>query len=185
MLETIQGIELVELVIEQIKPLSEQILIVTSQKQSTLMPSYPADVIVDIYPNKGPLGGIYTGLLASKFSRSLVVACDMPFLNIDLLKYMIELSPNFDATVVRLEEDKLESLHAIYSRNCLDTIKAMLDNNQLKISTLFGKINTRYVERAECQKFDRELLTFFNINNQQDIDKATQIISKAKVSRAE
>ena len=158
--------------------MSNQILVVTSQGQLTLPDNCKAKILVDLYPGKGPLGGIYTGLLASESSHSLVVACDMPFLNIELLRYMIGLCQDFDVVVPRVGEEKLEPLHAIYSKNCLDSMKTLLEQNQLKIDRFFNTVNVRYIERAECQKFDPELLTFFNINSQSDLKRAITLVVK-------
>ncbi len=148
----------------------------TSQEQLTLPDNCNAKILVDLYPDKGPLGGIYTGLLASESSHSLVVACDMPFLNTELLRYMVGLCQDFDVVVPQVGERKLEPLHAIYSKSCLDSMKTLLEHNQLKIDRFFNTVNVRYIERAECQKFDPELLTFFNINSQTDLKQAIKLV---------
>ncbi len=179
-LEIIGGKSLIERVIERVKLVSNQTLIVTSPGQLALPLAGEVKVLVDLYPGKGPLGGIYTGLLASPSSHSVVVACDMPFLNIKLLGYMIGLSPGFDAVVPRLEEGKLEPLHAIYSRSCLGIMKTEIERNHLQISHLLTMLRVKYIERAECQKFDPQLLTFFNINCQSDLDQAIALAAEGR-----
>jgi len=177
-LETINGKSLIERVIERLKAVSSRILIVASQEQLDLPATCEAEVVVDFYPGKGPLGGIYTGLLASDSSHTLAVACDMPFLNIELLRYIIELSPGFDAVIPRLEEGKIEPLHAIYSKNCLDNMKTQLEHNQLEISRFLNTVRVRYIEQAECRRLDPQLLTFFNINSQSDLDRAIALAAE-------
>ena len=171
-LETINGRILIEHVIERLKPLTSDILVVTSREGFSLPDAWQAKILVDLYPDKGPLGGIYTGLLASRSSRSLVVACDMPFLNIELLHYMVKQSRDFDVVVPRLEDGKLEPLHAIYSKGCLANIKMQLDRNRLRADSILNTVRVRYVERVECQRLDPQLLSFFNINCQLDLEKA-------------
>ena len=171
-LETIGGKSLIECVIERLRPLTNQLLVVTSREQFDLPVAGEAEILVDLYPGKGPLGGIYTGLLASQSSRSIVVACDMPFLNTGLLRYMIELSGEFDAVVPRLGEGMVEPLHAVYFKSCLGSMKIQLERNQLGIYPFLGTIRVRYVEQAECQRLDPQLLSFFNINYQSDLDRA-------------
>ncbi|MBA7650805.1 putative molybdenum cofactor guanylyltransferase [subsurface metagenome] len=177
-LETINGKSLIERVIERLKSVSRRILIVTSQEQLDLPATGEAEVVVDLYPGKGPLVGIYTGLLAAESSHSLVVACDMPFLNIELLRYMIELAPGFDAVVPRLGEGKVEPLHAIYSKNCLGSMKTLLEHDQLEVSRFLNTVHVRYVEQAECQRFDSQLLSFFNINCQSDLERAIMLAAE-------
>lgn len=180
--ESLYGKGLIEHVIGRLEPISNQILIVTAEEQSRLPITHKAEVVTDLYPGKGPLGGIYTGLLASKSPYSLVVGCDMPFLNTNLLSYMISLIQGFDAIVPRLEIDKIEPLHAIYSRRCTDIIQTQLEHEHLKISQTLDKLCTRYVEREECMNFDHQLLSFFNINSPADLRRASNII-KTKYKR--
>ncbi len=171
-LQTIGGKSLIECVAERVRPLTNQILVVTSREQFNLPVACRAEILVDLYPDKGPLGGIYTGLLASRSSHSLVVACDMPFLNTELLRYMVELSCDFDAVVPLLGEGMVEPLHAIYSKNCLHSIKTQLERNELAVDSIFSTVSVKYVKRAECQRLDPQFLSFFNINDRSDLDRA-------------
>jgi molybdopterin-guanine dinucleotide biosynthesis protein A len=182
-LETIGGKSLIECVIERLRLLSNQILIVTSQEQSDLPVAGKAKILLDLYPDKGPLGGIYTGLLASQSLHNVVVACDMPFLNIELLRYMIELAGDFDAVVPRMREGMVEPLHAVYSKNCLSNMKTRLELNQLGVNSFLNTVHVRYVEKAECLKLDPQLLSFFNINYQSDLDRAIKLADKTAINQ--
>jgi len=177
-LEVINGKALIERVIERLRPVTERVLIVTSQEQADLLGIPGAEVLTDVYPGKGPLGGIYTGLLASESSHSIAVACDMPFLNTGLLRHMVELSRGFDVVVPRRENKVIEPLHAVYSRSCLEIMKMRLENNQLSIIPFLSEVRVRYVEEAECRRFDPELLSFFNINQQSDLEKAIKLAAE-------
>jgi len=179
-LETIGGKSLIERVVERLSPLTNRIVVVTSREQPDLAATGGMEVLADLYPGKGPLGGIYTGLLASRSSHSIVVACDMPFLNTELLRYMIELSGDFDAVVPQLGEGMVEPLHAIYSKSCLDNMKTELERDQLGVNSFLDTVRVRYVERAECQRLDPQLLSFFNINYQSDLDRAIALAAENK-----
>ena len=176
-LETIDGKSLIEYVIERLRPLTNQMLIVTSQEQADLLSDSGDKILVDIFPDMGPLGGIYTGLLAARSSYSLVVACDMPFLSTDLLRYMIEQSADFDAVVPRLG-GLIEPLHAVYSRGCLDGMKTQLERNQLGVNFFLNTARVRYVEQEECRRIDPQLLSFFNINYYSDLDQAISLAAE-------
>ena len=177
-LEPFLGRSLIEHVVDQLRPLAAQLLIVTSGEQA--LPSLDTtEALNDVYPGKGPLGGIYTGLLAARYSHSIVVACDMPFINTELLRFMAELAPEFDAVIPRLSQTIIEPLHAVYAKSCLDKIKTQLDENRLGIHAIFSTLNIRYVKREECLRFDSELKTFININNQADLGRAITLAVKA------
>jgi molybdopterin-guanine dinucleotide biosynthesis protein A len=182
-LEVIGGQSLIEWVMERLRPLAKQMLIVTAKGKFDLPVVDKTEILVDVYPEKGPLGGIYTGLIAAKSSPSIVVACDMPFLNTELLGYMLELTPGFDAVVPRLAQGMMEPLHAIYARTCLPGMKARLENNQLAIAPLLKELHVRYVEEAECRRFDPTRLSFFNINYQSELDWANKFVSQTLTAR--
>ena len=176
-LENISNRSLLQLVVDSLSGYDCEIIIATAANKPLQQHiDYPKlRIVSDIYPDKGPLGGIYIGLTASNSFYNLVVAGDMPFLSAELLRYMIELSHGFDAVVPRSGEGMVNPLHAIYSKNCLGNMKTQLERNQLEVCSVLNTLHVRYVERAECQRFDPQLLTFFNINCQADLDQAVAL----------
>ncbi len=174
---TIGGQSMIERVMERLTPLTERFLVVTAPD----LPDFPAgkaEIIADLYPGFGPLGGIYTGLQASESPLNIVVACDMPFLNEELLNYMLGLSYEVDVIVPKLENGMVEPLHAIYSRSCLPEMKELLESNQLGVAPFLDNVRVRYVQPEESRKLDPELLSFFNINYPSDLDRAIALDSK-------
>jgi len=131
-------------------------------------------IVADIYPGKGPLCGIYSGLIASSNSRAIVVGCDMPFPSIALLDYMTQISPAFDVVAPRIGK-RVERLCAVYSKNCLAPTQGLLERNELRVSELLSMVRVKYVEEDEIDRFDPEHLSFFNINTQADLDEAREI----------
>jgi len=182
-LEIIGNRSLLERVVFHLSFFNSDILVVTALKQSyPQLGGYPKlKVVTDIYLDKGPLGGIYTGLKASNSFYNLVVACDMPFLNQDLLHYMVQISAGFDLVVPRLG-DMVEPLHAVYSKGCLTPIESLLKQGNLGVRQLFTLVRVRYVDAEEINRFDPEHLSFFNINSQADLEKA-RVIMKRCLSR--
>ena len=176
-LERINKLSLIERTIDCLSAVSRAVLVVTSQEQfiSITAVRLKGKVVVDLYPGKGALGGIYTGLATADSHHSLVVACDMPFLNRDLLCYLMDLAPNFDVVVPKLD-GKFEPLHAIYSKDCLAPIKEILREGSLEILRLFDLVKVRHVVRDEIAKFDPQFLSFFNINTPDDLKKAEELI---------
>ncbi len=174
--ETVGNKSLIQWVVFSLSFLNSDIIIVTVAKQ--VFPQfidYPKlRMVTDTYPGKGPLGGIYTGLAASDSFYNLVVACDMPFLNQNLLDYMIQISASFDLVVPRLG-NMVEPLHAVYSKGCLAPIEGLLKQGNLKIHELFTLVRVRYVEATEINRFDPKHLSFFNINTEADLEMAREI----------
>lgn len=173
--EQLSGKTLVQRVLENLKPLVEQFLVVTSQEMASLSFPEGTEVLVDKYPGKGPLSGIYTGLSAAKYEHSIVVGCDMPLLNRGLLQYLMEQAQGKDVVVPRLNS-QVEPLHAVYAKSCLTVIKEHLDQGQLEIRALYSRLNIHYVEAEECRILDPEMLSFININNQNDLEKVARLL---------
>ena len=155
-----------------------EIIIVTANKQPPLPPiDYPGlRIIEDTCSGKGALGGIYTGLAASSSHYNFTVACDMPFLDYNLMRYIMQLSPGFDAVVPRLG-DMVEPLHAVYSKDCLVPIETVFRQNNLSIYSLYSLIKVRYVEVDEIDTFDPAHRSFFNINTEDDLNTARKLVN--------
>lgn len=175
-LETIGNRSLLEQVVSIVGKLSQEVIIVTAEKR--IIPQFKNQLnlrtVTDIYPDKGPLGGVYTGLTVSASFYNLVAAADMPFLNQDLLRYMIKIAAEFDLVVPRINSF-VEPLHAVYTRNCLAPIKKMLEQGVLSLNKLFQTVNVRYVEAEEIDRFDPEHMSFFNINTRADLEMARRL----------
>jgi molybdopterin-guanine dinucleotide biosynthesis protein A len=182
--ELIGGKPLIERVVERLTPLSERLIIVSSWEQFELPFASGTEIVPDLWPHYGPLGGIYTGLMASPSHYNIVVACDMPFLNTGLIQHMVDISGGYDAVIPRLDNGMVEPLHAVYSRECLDEMKKHLESGQLKVYVLLQHLKVRYMERTESEKLDPQSLSFFNINQQSDLEFAISLAEKEKVNEA-
>jgi molybdopterin-guanine dinucleotide biosynthesis protein A len=174
-LQAIGGKSLIQWVIDRLAIFSTEIIIATAHGEAIpCLSAAKIKTVADTYQGKGPLAGIYSGLRASSSSRAIVVGCDTPFLSVDLLEYMGQSSPKFDIVVPRIAE-KIEPLCAVYSRNCIAPIRELLKQDELKIIELFRVVKVRYVEEAEIDRFDPDHLSFFNINDQADLDRARKL----------
>jgi molybdopterin-guanine dinucleotide biosynthesis protein A len=176
-LERIGNTSLLEQVISHVDPICKDIIIVTAKGRTFAQLANRSKITVesDIFPGQGSLGGIYTGLVKSKSFYNLVVAADMPLLNEGLLRYMIKVADGYDFTLPRVD-DWYEPLHAIYSKNCINPIKSILEQGKKVIVELFDYVKVRFVEAKEIEQFDPQHLSFFNINTKEDMARALEII---------
>ena len=174
-LEKIGGRLLIERVIERLARLGNDIIIVTSS--SSELPDLGVKMVTDSYPGKGNLVGIYSGLKEISSHKALVVGCDMPLLNVALLRHLMELSTGYDVVIPRVANE-LEPLHAVYSKNCLAPIEATLGEGKLRITGFFPAVKVRYVDSVEIDRFDPHHLSFFNINSEADVKRAQSLIGR-------
>lgn len=125
-------------------------------------------IIPDIAPGLGPLGGIYSGLLASSSFYNFVIACDMPFIDTSLIEYMRKESAGYGAIVPKIN-NRYEPLFCIYSKNCLKRIKQLLDKRIFKIRRLFTDVKVREISKKEIAKIVSPEKVFMNINTVNDL----------------
>ena len=179
-LQVIEGKSLVQWVVDRLAILSTEIVIATAHGEAIPCSSAARiKTVADIYPGKGPLVGIYSGLIASSNSRAIVVGCDTPFLSVSLLEYMTQGCSTFDVIVPRIK-NKLEPLCAVYSKNCSVPIQGLLEQDELRIRKLFSMVKVKYIGEDEINSFDPEHLSFFNINSQADLDRARKLAAEKR-----
>ncbi|NWF77989.1 MAG: molybdenum cofactor guanylyltransferase [Chloroflexi bacterium] len=177
-LQTIGGKTLIQWIVDRLAILSTEIIIATAHGEAIPCSSaVTIRTVADVYPGKGPLGGIHAGLMASSSSRAIVVSCDIPFLSVGLLKYMTQICPAFDVVVPRIK-DKIEPLCAVYSQNCLAHLQKLLEQDKRQIRKLFSMVKVKYVEEDEINRFDPEHLSFFNINSQAELERARKLAAE-------
>lgn len=180
-IEPIGGEPLIARCIGRLSAVADEIIVVVNDiergKQLPLPPT--CRVVVDVYADSGSLGGIFSGVSAMNIEWGVVVACDMPFLNIALLRYMLSLRDGFDA-VVPVLDGRPEPTHALYSKACLPHIERRLQAGDLKIARFFDDVSVRYVSQEEVEAHDPDHLSFFNVNTQSDLDRALALAAQGR-----
>ena len=175
------GENLLKRIVDSLGELGDEIILVLAPGQASPFMHSTSNVKIttDIYFGKGPMVGIYSGLKEISDDYAVVVACDMPFLNFGLLRYMIGLVSGFDLVIPRIG-DNVEPVHAVYSRSCIKILAEMIQEDNLKVSNLIERVKVRYVVERELTSFDPELLSLFNINMPADLETAEQIANRMR-----
>lgn len=124
-----------------------------------------AKVVEDRYDEMGPLGGICTALEESDKEYVFVMACDMPFLNMQLVEQLY-LAREGKQVVLFEREGRLETLFALYHRSCLPVFQRQLQNGMRQIRKNFNLLEVCTILLPE-----NEQLSFTNINTKEDIQK--------------
>ena len=127
----------------------------------------PADVIVtrDEQEGRGPLEGLRAGLkaLPGDVEIAYVTSCDVPLLVPGFVRHMIELLTDHDIAVMEIDGFP-HPLSAVYRRDTLPHVEALLAEDRLRPVFLFDAVRTRRVQPAEMISVDPELLTLRNLN---------------------
>ena len=162
----INGVSMIRRTVELFRDIFDEIVIVTNSPLLYL--DQNVVLVTDIFPGKGALGGLYTGLFFSSHSRAFVCACDMPFLNGPFIQYMIQKSSGYDI-VVPDYGDGVQPLHAIYRKKYLPSIRKLLDQGKLKISDLYMGHKMLIIKADLIKSFDETGKMFLNVNTSEDL----------------
>jgi len=178
----INGEPLITYVTRSLENIIDEIIIsVRDEEQGKLLglvlPGYT--YAFDSYENTGPLAGILSGLLLCRNEFCFIVACDMPFINENVVKMLFRRSEDHDAAIPRWEDGFLEPLHAVYRCKPMifETKKALEAGETIILAPIF-KLKVDFVEIDEIRKIDPDLRTFININTPEDMDRIANKISK-------
>lgn len=152
-----------------LQALFQQVRIVIAQDSPPLSSDVP--VLRDLVPNCGTLGGIYTGLKEAATEHIFTVACDMPFLNPAVIRYLVSLKGPADIVIVLVRQG-LQPTHALYSRRCLPVFEEMVRTGRLKVQDCIGhpSIKVRLVGYEELREIDPEGHSFLNVNTPTDLE---------------
>jgi FdhD protein len=168
----------IERIYRQLSALFPEVVLVTNT------PEYyrflPCRMIPDEFPGQGSLAGIHAGLKQSKTEQVFVVACDMPYLNSELIRRMISKAPGSDV-VIPESDGGFEPLHAVYSKNCLPAMEEALKNGTRKIVDCFDWRKVRVLTKDEIAAVDPEFLSFRNINTPEEYFRFREEMQDRKV----
>ena len=162
----IDGERLIDRSIRLYRSIFSEIILVTNEPRLYL--DQDVTIVTDLTKDKGPLMGIYTGLFYASSEDIFVAACDMPYLNGDFIRYMIDQRGDEDI-VAPLSGDRPEPLHAIYSKRCMSPIRGLLDSDHLKITGFYKGLRQKLIGGDVLQSFDPHGRMFINMNTPEDL----------------
>ncbi len=162
----IDGVPIISRIYDLFKGLFQEVIIVTNQKD--YFRGFEARICEDLIPDKGALGGLYTGIFYASFHHSFCVGCDMPFVQKSLVEYLIKNLHGQDV-VVPQTSDGLQPLHAVYSKNCLDPIKKVIDEEKYRITDFYKMVEVRIVAESEFLSLDPFRRSFINVNTPEEL----------------
>lgn len=126
-------------------------------------------IFQDVYPDKGPIGGIYSGLYYSSEPYVFVLAADLPFFHPNLINYIETKKEGYDAVIPQTEKG-YEPLFALYSQKCQNMFKTMIQANDLKISNAYENISKFIILPEQIKDYDPSFESFMNINTREDYE---------------
>ena len=161
----LEGKPLVARSLDVLQAVFAEVLI--SSNKPELYADYAVPVVRDEVLGRGPLEGLYQGLKVAAYDEVFFVACDMPFLNAALIRYLFSRMSTYDMVIPQLSSG-LHPLHAFYHRRCLPAIKNNLEAGRLKIIDFYSSCSVGYVPESDLQDFSNLSKAFCNVNTPDD-----------------
>lgn len=156
-------------IVAVLRPHFRDIIVVSNQPQKYAN-LHDVAVVSDRYPGRGPLAGLHSGLLVSQAEEVFLVACDMPFLRWEPVRYLAQFMPGPDAVVPYWEGD-VEPLHAFYSRRVLPIVEELLHEGRGGMRELLARLDVRYVPERDMAAVPGAEESFRNLNTIADADR--------------
>lgn len=123
----------------------------------------------DVIADAGSLGGIHAALSHAQ-SGVLVVAWDMPFVPVELLRRLRAMAATFDAVVPESESKRgVEPLCAYYAAACLAPIEQRLQRGDRRVVSFFDDVRVARVPYEQVQRYGDPNIMFMNVNSPDEL----------------
>jgi molybdopterin-guanine dinucleotide biosynthesis protein A len=169
------GIPLIERIVGRVRGIADELWVITNTPEPLRFLDLP--ISADLLPGRGKLGGLYTALSVSNEPLVGLVACDMPFVNADLIMAECWLMDHegVDVVIPRSAEG-LEPQHAVYRRKtCLPAVYQALSEGKQRMISWFEAVKVREMDLQEIFPYDPDGSAFTNVNTPEEFRKAEEL----------
>jgi molybdopterin-guanine dinucleotide biosynthesis protein A len=133
----------------------------------------PCPKVSDLIPEgAGSLAGIHSALFHSTTPYVFIAACDMPYLQANLIRHIVSAREEFDV-VVPVSSFGPEPLHALYRKTVFDVIDTALKKGHKKIISIFDQLRVKIIQQNEIAGIDPKFESFRNINTPEEYNVLT------------
>ena len=164
------GRPIVQRVIDALAEVADDVFVVANDERYGRL---GLPVVRDRYLDGGALGGIATGIGAAANDRVLVAACDLPFLDPDVLRLLVQRAAGQVAVVPRVGGE-LQALHALYTKGCLPTMESALAAGRLRVADVLRELDVLEIGEDELRLAGPHLASFTNVNTPDDLTAARE-----------
>lgn len=155
--------------IRLLKKIFNRVIISTNDPKLYFYTGLP--MIGDILPIRGPMTGIFSVLSSPDTSILFVIACDMPFINAILIKYIMDSWKDKYDALIPIFNGLPQPLFGIYSKGIVNRMEEEIKSNNKSLIDFLKKINTFYIKEGEVRNIDPEGRSFVNLNTMRDFER--------------
>ncbi len=171
------GRKLIEIAIEKYSDYDTIFVCRDEEQLKRLSEKYDCRFVTDVYKNFGSIAGIHAAL--QHFEDCIVTAIDMPFVKKAVIEHLYEKGRELRCDALLPAHDRgYEPLLAYYSRSAADEMERAIKSGVKMIIKPLERLNTVYYPVDNLRKFDKNLLSLFNINTKEDLERAERLCSE-------
>ena len=165
-LVTLGGRTLLERAVERWQDYGGALQLSVGREDRAVLAPAGVSAVVDVYPQRGPMGGLHAGLRVCDTEYLLLTAVDSPFVTCGMADQLLAAAEESacDVCVYTLDE-KPQPLFGLYRRSCLSVAEKLLEAGENKMGLLLRRVDTRYLVGAD------EAL-FRNLNTPEELAEA-------------
>jgi molybdenum cofactor guanylyltransferase len=123
--------------------------------------SFGLELVPDDIIGQGPAAGLAASLRHSNTPWNLVIACDLPFLEPELIDRLLEPSGNHQV-VVPVHGDVNEPLAALYHKDLASVFEVAISSGNLALYKILASCKVKYLHIASILEKYPRLFTNFN-----------------------
>jgi molybdenum cofactor guanylyltransferase len=164
------GTTLLNHVIGTVRQVTEPVVVVADVADKYDAPD-GIRVVGDRYPGKGPLGGVLSGLDRTGNGYHVVVGCDMPYLQPEVLRLLMDLAEGHKAAVPCIQ-GRMEPLCAVYHQSCRPVFRRLLQLDELSMQDAVQAPDFHRVSEDQIRRVDPDLRSFTNLNSLEEYERS-------------
>jgi len=168
---------MLEHIVAEMARVFEDVIVAVATHRSDSWRDLNARIIADEEPHRGPVSALENALHAIRFDRAFVCSCDAPFVAGDLARKLCEMLGDDDVLIPHVD-GKLQMLHAVYRKNCVQILAAMRQKSEHRLHEIVNFAKVRIVPEGEIRALAPELLSFFNVNTPEDYQRALKLLDE-------
>lgn len=158
-----KGKPMISYSVELLKGFCSDILISTNSSQYD---EFGFETVSDVYPNAGPLGGLYSCVLKSNTKSNICLPCDTPELSQNIIEKLI--TENDGSSCIVPYTVAPEPLISLYPTSILNVLETMLHEGEYRMTEIFKRYPTRFVQFSNDPLIPNG--SFRNVNTPKDLN---------------
>lgn len=169
---TLNDQPIIEIIMDKFIRYFAETIIISNDPE--LYQGYGIKVYQDVYPGLGPVSGIHAGLTYAQTEGVFVAACDIPFIKMELVDYMLKRLDKYQTVAVNIDGYP-QATAAVYRKDCRDIFTRCIQEDKLKAGWIFRELNTLILEPEDLAWAGNVKEIFYNINNEADLEYAREL----------